>query len=47
MSDYSITPTTHLSLVALHNSEIPQSIVYELEELDASFKKIGDKDEEE
>lgn len=47
MSDYSVTPTTHLSLVALHNSDIPQSIVYELEELDASVRKRGDKNEEE
>lgn len=47
MSDYSVSPSTHLSLVALHNSEIPQSIVAEYEEIDSSFKKMGDKDEEE
>ena len=47
MCDYAVSPTTHLSLVSLHNSDIPQSIVYEYEELDSSFKKIGDKDEEE
>lgn len=41
MSDYSVAPMTHHSLVALHNSEIPQSIVAEMEELDDEAHSIG------